>query len=125
MRYIGSKAVVANVIAEIVGRRASEARSLCDPFAGTRTIARHFKRLGYRVVTGDVLHLSFAFQTATIGLNRTPRFGSLFSADLIRKPPNSTAQQAVFEHLNAMAGRRGYITEHFSLLGARGDYSSP
>jgi adenine-specific DNA-methyltransferase len=117
MRYIGSKVATLAKLSEIIARRAPDARSFCDPFAGTCTVARHFKRLGLKIVTGDVLQLSFAFQTATIGLNREPRFTSVLASGVARREKDQTANQAVFAHLNALPGRRGYITRHFSTAG--------
>lgn len=120
MRYIGSKVAALPRLAEIIGRRAPNARSLCDPFAGACTVARHFKRQGLRIITGDVLQLSFAFQTATIGLNRRPYFSSLLSSGAVNRRTDRTAHGAVFDHLNALTGREGYITKYFSPAGAAG-----
>ena len=62
MRYIGSKTSTLPWLTAFVAKRAPHARSLCDPFAGTCTVARAFKRAGFRVVTGDVLDLSHVLQ---------------------------------------------------------------
>jgi adenine-specific DNA-methyltransferase len=120
MRYIGSKVATLPTLAKIIGQRAPQARSLCDPFAGTCTVARHFKRLGYRIVTGDVLQLSFAFQVATVGLNREPHFTSLFTSGAVSGRNGRTTYQAVLDHLNALFGRKGYVTENFSPAGDAG-----
>jgi adenine-specific DNA-methyltransferase len=117
MRYIGSKVAALPTLAKIIAQRAPDARSLCDPFAGTCTVARHFKRSGLRIVTGDVLQLSFMFQTATVGLNREPHFTSLFSSGAVKRLSDRTTYQAVLDHLIALIGREGYITEHFSPAG--------
>jgi adenine-specific DNA-methyltransferase len=117
MRYIGSKVAVLPKLAEIIRHNAPDARSLCDPFAGTCTVARHFKNLGLRVVTGDVLQLSFAFQIATVGLNREPRFARLLDSGTVYRRKGQSACQAVFHHLNALPGKKGYVTRHFSPAG--------
>src|SRR5450755_3541864 len=77
MRYIGSKTSTLPWLTAFVAKHAPDARSLCDPFAGTCTVARAFKRAGFRVVTGDVLDLSHAIQVATVGLNAVPAFSRL------------------------------------------------
>ena len=50
---------------------------VCDPFAGTCTVARHLKAAGYGVVTGDRLHASAVLQHAYVGLDAAPEFSRL------------------------------------------------
>ena len=78
MRYIGSNTWCLDKLLRVVVREAPGATSICDPFAGTCTVARYFKQKGFRVVTGDLLSLSFAFQVACVRLNRPPAFKKLF-----------------------------------------------
>jgi len=70
MRYIGSKASVVNQISAAIDAERNEYSSLCDPFAGPCTVARHFKALGLRVVTGGLLRQSYIFQTVYVQLSR-------------------------------------------------------
>jgi adenine-specific DNA-methyltransferase len=118
MRYIGSKASTAQWLTEFVARRAPDATSLSDPFAGTCTVSRAFKRVGYRVVTGDLLKLSHTIQLATIGLNRPPAFSGLVGL-LSPKPSGSDCAAAVLGHLNALRGRRRFFSQHFSASSGR------
>lgn len=113
MRYIGSKTSTLPWLSELVGQRAPLAASLCDPFAGTCTVSRHFKSRGLKVVTGDVLRLSYVFQVATVRLNEAPTFEGLFAAGALPPcvcPPADT----VLEYLNQIPGVRGYVYENFS-----------
>lgn len=121
MRYIGSKAATLPAIQSIVERFAPSARSLCDPFAGTCTVSRHFKSLGLRVETGDLLWGSYIFQRAMIALNRAPAFAKLVSAldlDNADRPVDGATQ--ILRQLDQMTGRRGFITESFSDAGKAG-----
>jgi hypothetical protein len=59
MRYIGSKTAALPWLTRVIAERAPDAAALRDPFAGTCTVARHFKAAGMRVVTGDELALSY------------------------------------------------------------------
>src|SRR5690348_14496824 len=119
MRYIGSKTATLPWLEGFVARMAPDATSICDPFAGTCTVSRHFKRLGFRIFTGDVLSLSHAMQVATIGLNRRPDFRSLSTLHPIRSRRESTTLQRVFAHLNALEPEKGYLSRHFSRAAGR------
>jgi adenine-specific DNA-methyltransferase len=117
MRYIGSKVATVPVIARMVRLKAPDARSLCDAFAGTCVVARHFKQLGFQVVTGDLLQLSYVFQLATILRNRVPRFTKLRKAGIVAPQAGEKALLAVLRHLDGLSGRPGYITRHYSPAG--------
>jgi adenine-specific DNA-methyltransferase len=116
MRYIGSKVSTLHRLSEIVSRIAPDATSLCDPFAGTCSVARHFKQLGFRIVTGDVLATSYTIQVATVGLNRQPTFRTLLSSEEIQRGPGPS-YASVIAHLSRLPGRNGFITKHFSPAG--------
>jgi adenine-specific DNA-methyltransferase len=122
MRYIGSKKATLPVIQSIIAAHAPNAASLCDPFAGTCTVARHFKGLGLRVETGDLLWGSYTFQLATIALNREPSFAQLLSIlgrnDAER--PVGPAAETVLSWLACITPKTGYMTENFSEVGASG-----
>jgi adenine-specific DNA-methyltransferase len=114
MRYIGSKVSTLPRLAEMVKERAPEAHSLCDPFAGTCTVARQFKRIGLSVTTGDLLKLSYVFQLATVRLNRVPRFATLLNSGILARESDDPGNVRIFRHLNILKGHRGYVTRHFS-----------
>jgi adenine-specific DNA-methyltransferase len=119
MRYIGSKAATLLWLEGFIARMAPDAKSLCDPFAGTCTVSRHFKKLSFRIFTGDVLSLSHAMQVATIGLNRQPDFRSLAKLRFVRSRCESTTLQRVFGFLNALEPKKGYLSQHFSRASGR------
>lgn len=119
MRYIGSKASTADWLTSFVARHAPDATSLCDPFAGTCTVSRAFKRSGFRVVTGDILRLSHAIQVATIGINAKPRFRSLASCLRVAESAERNSVERVFAHLNGLGGRRLFISDHYSASSGR------
>jgi adenine-specific DNA-methyltransferase len=117
MRYIGSKVAALPKLSEMVAQRAADARSICDPFAGTCTVARHFKQMGFGVTTGDLLRLSYVFQLALIRLNHEPAFEELLDSGIIAHTRDETASTAVFRYLDNLAGYPGYVTQHFSEAG--------
>jgi adenine-specific DNA-methyltransferase len=117
MRYIGSKAEALPYLVTLVRKRAPKAVSFCDPFAGICTVARQFKRLGFRVVTGDHLYLSLMFQTAAVLLNRRPSFTALRAAKIVPATNNIPFAINVAQYLSKVRGVNGFITEHYSEAG--------
>jgi len=115
MRYIGSKAASLPAIARVVRRNVVGSGSLCDPFAGTCTVSRHFKAFGWRVVTGDILSQSYALQVAHIELNRPPSFRGLSLAR--QGAPREAPHLRVLSHLNSLPGGSGFVTQEYSLAG--------
>lgn len=119
MRYIGSKVATLPWLSRTVAERAPNATSICDPFAGTCTVARHFKSLGMHVVTGDVLQLSHVLQVATIGCDAAPPFKGLDHAGVVPGGAEATSTR-VLAHLEALPGVEGYVHTEFSPAGATG-----
>src|SRR5882762_10397411 len=109
MRYIGSKVSTLPKLSQIVAQRAPDARTLCDPFAGTCTVARHFKQMGFGITTGDLLRLSHVFQLTTIRLNQHPLFERLIDTGIIACTRDQSGSAAVLKHLNNLKGRPGYV----------------
>ena len=83
MRYIGSKSASLPVIVRAIRGLKRPLASFCDPFAGICTVSRHFKSLGYQVVTGDKLRLSYVLQVTYLQLNGPPTFRRL--ADYLKR----------------------------------------
>src|SRR6202022_2234971 len=101
-------------LSQIVAQRAPDARTLCDPFAGTCTVARYFKQMGFGITTGDLLRLSYVFQLTTIRLNQEPLFEGLIDAGIISCTRGEAGSSAVLKHLDGLKGRPGYVPGHFS-----------
>jgi adenine-specific DNA-methyltransferase len=126
MRYLGSKENLLNFIDEALRRHnavstAERPLSLCDPFTGTTSVARHLKRQDWQVVTGDLMAYSYAFQHAYIALNEAPTFtalldaGALDSSIILPMP-----LQRVIAHLNNLRGIEGFCYWHYSPDGPEG-----
>lgn len=117
MRYIGSKAATLPWITELLAQRAGSAISLCDPFAGTCTVARHFKARGMRVETGDLLRVSYVLQVATLGFDAPPRFEALVASGLVTAVDDLSPADAVLAYLQELEPVEGYIRREFSQSG--------
>jgi len=77
MRYIGGKTQLLGDIEAVISENSvGSERVFCDIFAGTGSVARHFKS-AYEVHSNDMLHFSYVIQKATIENNKKPSFPNL------------------------------------------------
>jgi adenine-specific DNA-methyltransferase len=83
--------------------------SFCDPFGGIGVVGRHFKALGYRVTSGDVLLFAHMFQVASINRSGSLPFSNVAAALGFR----SGSQIGSF--LNDGRARRGWFVEEYAL----------
>lgn len=85
MRFIGCKTLLLNNIKEVIDEKVSNAKSFCDIFSGTATVARYFKQW-YEVYSNDLLYFSFALQKGTIENDSIPTFNKLKKVKGIFEP---------------------------------------
>lgn len=98
IKYLGSKRRLVPVLAAICS--AVSARSALDLFTGTTRVAQAFKRLGAHVTAVD-----------------TARYAEAFARCYVATDARSVTVReltGVLEHLNALPGHEGYVTETFS-----------
>lgn len=77
MRYIGNKTNLLNNINQVIKENcAGNERVFCDLFSGTSSVARFFKTR-YKIISNDILYLSYVLQKATIFNNEVPTFEKL------------------------------------------------
>src|SRR5690606_34596148 len=109
MRFYGNKTklldFIQNVIQETTNLEPNEA-SFFDPFTGTTSVARHFKRLGYTVYASDFLNLAHVLAKAYIEINQEPKFKKF-----IKKYDTHPLRW-----LNNLDGKTGFITKNYSPL---------
>ena len=77
MRYIGSKNNLLPFIEDVVRLKELESGVFCDLFAGTHLVAGHFKKLGFQILSNDLLFLAYVFGRALIKNNGIPTFTGL------------------------------------------------
>lgn len=85
MRYIGCKTLLLDNIKEVIDKHAPTAKTFCDIFSGTSTVARHFKKW-FEVYSNDVLYFSYCLQMATIENPSMPKFELLKQSLNIENP---------------------------------------
>lgn len=105
MNYIGSKLSLLNFIQtsvfEIAGKNN---QSFCDLFAGTGIVGRHFKKLGYSVISNDLQYYSYVLNRHYIGNNNALKF---------KKFPFGN----IFDYLNTLVPTKGFIFDNYATGG--------
>ena len=77
MRYIGCKTNLLPHIEDVVLTNVARKGVFCDLFAGTHSVAAHFKKLGFQIISNDLLCLAYVFGRALIQSNEAPTFTKL------------------------------------------------
>lgn len=77
MRYIGCKNNLLSHIEAVTLRKCEQANVFCDLFAGTHTVAAHFKKLGFQIISNDLLYVAYVFGRALIQNSEKPTFSQL------------------------------------------------
>ena len=69
MRYIGCKLNLLSHIEKVVADLGIQNGTFCDLFAGTASVAAHFKQRGFQIISNDLRGFSYAFQQALVADN--------------------------------------------------------
>src|SRR5215218_5603836 len=126
MRYLGNKDSLLPFIDSVLGMHGvastpESPRCVCDPFTGTTSVARHLKRQGWRVVSGDIMAYSYALQHAYIAANDPPPLAGLLNADVLDPEINlSVPLHRTIAHLNNLRGVEGFYYWNYSPDGPAG-----
>ncbi len=116
MRYYGAKTKLLPFIEQVVKKTGVNGTSnFVDLFAGTSAVGRHFKKLGYTVISNDTLEFSYALAKTYIELNEEPQFQKLKSYLKLK-----SGNEALFDYLNKLKMRKqGFMFENYSPNGGR------
>ncbi|HSE17156.1 MAG TPA: DNA adenine methylase [Pyrinomonadaceae bacterium] len=95
IKYAGSKLKLLPHILALAAR--VEPQTVFDGFSGTTRVSQAFAQSGYRVIANDVAVWSKAFGECYL---------------LSPHPPEH--YQALIDHLNALPGKHGWFTEHYT-----------
>lgn len=113
MKYIGNKTRLLDFLeSSIPSVKNVENPIFADLFSGTGSVGYHFKKLGFRVLSNDLMTYSFAQQVARIEINDAPIFAA-FGRD--RRSQGGLLE--ILEYLNSLPGQAGWFTESYSPFG--------
>jgi len=126
MRFIGCKENLLGFIETFVKSKDLKGKVFCDLFAGTGSVAKHFKKLGYKIISSDLLYFSYVLQKVYIEQNQYPKFTKLLKhlkIDPVEETLFASGSQNVKEiikYLNNLEGIEGFIYQNYSPEGIRG-----
>lgn len=122
MRYIGNKENIVQRIYEILDTKGIKGESFFDFCSGTASVAKFFKQKDYRVVSSDLMYMSYCLQKAYIENNTTPEFQSLLPLIADKSPIKSlfsTPLEIVLSYLDTLLPIEGFIFSNYSPEGTQ------
>ena len=123
MRFIGCKENLLDFIETFVKQKDIRGNIFCDLFAGTGSVAKHFKKLGYKIISSDLLFFSYVLQKVYIEQNQYPKFAKLLKHLKINPVEEtlftSDSQNAkeIIKYLNNLEGIEKFIQQRIEPLG--------
>ena len=117
MRYIGCKTLLLDDIKRIVDIHAPNAKTFCDIFSGTATVARYFKKW-YEVYSNDVLYFSYCLQMGTVECEKKPTFDKLNTALGISNPIDYFNNMDTSE-MEQLENNKRFFQNNYSPIGGR------
>lgn len=113
MNYIGSKFSILDFIDETINDFVKPKNNnivLCDIFSGTGTVGKYFKKKGYTIISNDIEYYSYITAKHFIENNEELSFSKL----------KKNGIENVFDYLNNIEGKEGFIYNNYSLSGTKG-----
>lgn len=118
MNYIGSKYTLLPFLEQVYREVCDgDEKVLCDIFAGTGAVGRHFKRLGLRVIANDLQYYAYALNKAYIEIDEAPSFAGLrrtYSSEIAESRAlfNDPVGE-VLTFINRLPGVSGFIAQNY------------
>lgn len=110
MRYLGNKTRLLDFIRDVARRRGIVEGTVVDPFCGTASVARAFKRWGHPVHAADLMEFAHVLARAYVQTEAEVDFHDL-REDLNGHAPDLAGAVAA---LNELPGERGFVYRNFS-----------
>ena len=126
MRFIGCKENLLDFIESFVKQKDIKGKVFCDLFSGTGSVAKHFKKLGYKIISSDLLFFSYVLQKVYVEQNQYPKFAKLLKylkIDPVEETlftSNSQNAKEIIKYLNNLEGVERFIYKNYSPEGTRG-----
>ncbi len=126
MRFIGCKENLLDFIESFIKYRDLRGNVFCDLFTGTASVAKHFKKLGYKIISSDLLFFSYVLQKVYIEQNQYPKFSKLLkhlkidSVEETLFTSDSQNAKEIIRYLNNLEGVGGFIYKNYSPEGTNG-----
>jgi len=116
LKYIGNKTRLLGFITDSLSESGVPKSGLfADLFSGTTSVAEHFKKSGYQIISNDFMEYSFVLQKAYIESNSEPLFDDLMPH--INSVKNLTHVENVVNYLNQLNPLHGYCFNNYGSSG--------
>ena len=84
MRFIGGKSLMLDRIDQVIKDNSSKTISIVgDLFCGSGVVSQHFKKQGKKVISNDIMYMSYVLARGLTELNSCPTFGELQIKDIL------------------------------------------
>lgn len=118
MNYIGSKTSLIDFIDRGVEQvTQGNYQTVCDIFAGTGAVGKHFKVKGKKVIANDLQYYSYVLNRHYIGNHRKLLFANL-QEEVSDLAASSEPVKKVCEFLERQIGEEGFIYKNYCLEGS-------
>lgn len=119
MNYIGSKTSLLSFLDHTIESvvHGQGCRVFCDLFAGTGAVGRWFKTKGYQVIANDLQYYSYVLNKQYIETIQVPIFSQL--KEVHPQLFSTSSYEQVFQYLNTLPGKEGFIYQHYAAGGTR------
>ncbi len=107
MRYLGSKTMLLNEIAQIAASCTLNG-IFCDPFGGIGTVGSFMKKQGYQIITGDILNFAHFFQTALIQADGPMDFLA------VKQEHSFKDNDEIEQYMNAVTAADGWMIDEYA-----------
>jgi adenine-specific DNA-methyltransferase len=118
MNYIGSKfsllGFIEKSVDEITG---GDYFIVCDLFAGTGAVGKHFKRKGKKIIANDIQNYSYVLNRHYIGNHHPLKFLGLEN-EIDELKTSTNKLKIVCEYLSKLKGVAGFIYQNYCLGGS-------
>lgn len=118
MRYIGNKTQLLQNIEKVIRSHVpDDAKSFCDIFSGTASVARYFKK-DFEIYSNDLLYFSYCLQRATIENDDIPTFDKL-KEELNIDDPISYFNNMPTDQMESLPQEKRFFQNTYSPVGGR------
>ncbi len=125
MRFIGCKQNILPFIESFIKDKDLKGNVFCDLFAGTASVGKKFKQLGYKIIANDLLYFSYVLQKVYLESNQFPKFEKLIKylgielSETTLFTQDSGNAQAIIKYLNNLKGIKRFIYKNYSDEGTK------
>jgi len=118
MRYIGNKENLLDKIYQVMQSKNIQGNSFFDFFAGSTSVSRFFKKLGYQIFSSDLLYFSYVLQKAYVSNNQILNFEKILNKINFQSTSLfASSLHIVVEYLNQIEPVEGFISQNYTPFG--------